>query len=134
MLGPSVPDQSSPGALHPSNLVVGPLRGPDQQLTQKVTKSPDEFDASSEESFLRQQVLSSSNVGGPLLCWFNGGLNYQIEHHLFPRIHHSHYPKIAPIVREFCRERDISYTHFHSIYENLVSTSRYLYQIGHLRS
>lgn len=87
--------------------------------------------ASSEESFLRQQVLSSSNVGGPLLCWFNGGLNYQIEHHLFPRIHHSHYPKIAPIVREFCRERGISYTHFHSIYENLVSTSRYLYQIGH---
>ena len=90
------------------------------------------FNVSSEESFLRQQVLSSSNVGGPLLCWFNGGLNYQIEHHLFPRIHHSHYPKIAPIVREFCRERDISYTHFHSIYENLVSTSRYLYEIGHL--
>ena len=90
-----------------------------------------QFNVSSEESFLRQQVLSSSNVGGPLLCWFNGGLNYQIEHHLFPRMHHSHYPKIAPIVREFCRERDISYTHFHSIYENLVSTSRYLYEIGH---
>ena len=104
-----------------------------QQLTLKVTSSPDEFGASSNESFLRQQVLSSSNVGGPLLCWFNGGLNYQIEHHLFPRMHHSHYPKIAPIVREFCRERDISYTHFHSIYENLVSTSRYLYQMGHLR-
>ena len=88
------------------------------------------FDSLSKETFLRQQVLSSSNVGGPMLCWFNGGLNYQIEHHLFPRMHHSHYPKIAPIVREFCRERGISYRHFHSIYDNLLSTSQYLYQIG----
>jgi fatty acid desaturase (delta-4 desaturase) len=92
------------------------------------------FRSSSQESFLRQQVLSSSNVGGSLLCWLNGGLNYQIEHHLFPRIHHSHYPKIAPIVREFCGERGISYTHFHSIYENLMSTSRHLYQISHTKS
>jgi fatty acid desaturase (delta-4 desaturase) len=80
--------------------------------------------------FLRQQVLSSSNVGGPWLCWLNGGLNYQIEHHLFPRIHHSHYPKIAFIVREFCRERDISYRHFTSIRENLLSTSAHLYDIS----
>jgi len=89
------------------------------------------FTASSKESFLRQQVLSSSNVGGTILCWFNGGLNYQIEHHLFPRMHHSHYPKIAPIVKEFCRERDISYKHFDNIYDNLVSTSQYLYNISH---
>lgn len=35
-----------------------------------------------------------------LLTWYCGGLNYQIEHHLFPGIAHSHYPAIAPIVRE----------------------------------
>lgn len=84
----------------------------------------------SSSSFLRQQVLASSNVGGSFLCWLNGGLNYQIEHHLFPRIHHSHYPKIAFIVREFCRERGISYTHFGSIWENLLSTSAHLYDIS----
>jgi len=91
------------------------------------------FHSSSVETFLSRQVQSSSNVGGPLLCWLNGGLNYQIEHHLFPRMHHSHYPKIAPIVREFCRERGISYTHFDTIYDNLLSTSRYLYKVGNFK-
>ena len=45
------------------------------------------------------KVAASSNVGGWWLCQLNGGLNYQIEHHLFPRMNHCHYPTIAPIVR-----------------------------------
>ena len=49
--------------------------------------------------FLYRQAASSSNVGGSLLCFINGGLNYQIEHHLFPRMSHCHYPLIAPMVR-----------------------------------
>jgi linoleoyl-CoA desaturase len=36
--------------------------------------------------------------GRPLLTWYLGGLNYQIEHHLFPKISHVHYPQLAPIV------------------------------------
>ena len=46
------------------------------------------------------QIATSSNVGGSLLCHLNGGLNYQIEHHLFPRVNHCHYPLIAPVVRQ----------------------------------
>ena len=52
------------------------------------------------------QIATSSNVGGSLLCHLNGGLNYQIEHHLFPRVNHCHYPLIAPVVRQ--AEVDIS--------------------------
>lgn len=85
------------------------------------------YSTDSKESFLYKQVTSSSNVGGKFLCMLNGGLNYQIEHHLFPRIHHSHYPKIAPIVREFCAVKSIPYKHFDSIYDNVLSTSQYLY-------
>ena len=48
---------------------------------------------------LTPQVAASSNVGGWWLCQMHGGLNYQIEHHLFPRMNHCHYPTIAPIVR-----------------------------------
>ena len=92
------------------------------------------YSPSSKESFLYKQVTSSSNVGGPWLCWFNGGLNYQIEHHLFPRIHHSHYPKIAPLVREFCASKSIPYKHFDTIYENVVSTSQYLYNVARTTS
>jgi linoleoyl-CoA desaturase len=44
-----------------------------------------------------------------LLNWYIGGLNYQIEHHLFPQFCHLHYPRIAPIVRATCEEFRIRY-------------------------
>merc|ERR1719267_116729 len=77
-------------------------------------------------SFLRNQVASSSNVGGSWLCLLNGGLNYQIEHHLFPRIQHTHYPKIAPVVRTFCESKGIPYVHFPTIADNVQSTVKHL--------
>jgi fatty acid desaturase (delta-4 desaturase) len=81
-------------------------------------------------NFLRRQVSSSSNVGGPVLCFINGGLNYQIEHHLFPRVSHVHYPTIAPVVREFCVSRGIPYVHFPTVWDNVSSCSRHLYAMG----
>ncbi len=81
-------------------------------------------------SFLRDQVASSSNVGGSWLCMINGGLNYQIEHHLFPRIQHSHYPLIAPVVRKFCKEKNIPYIHFPTILENVSSCVKHLAKMG----
>lgn len=44
-----------------------------------------------------------------LLSWYIGGLNYQIEHHLFPRVAHVHYPAIAPIVRRTAQEFGVPY-------------------------
>jgi len=82
------------------------------------------------ESFLRKQIQSSSNVGGELLCFINGGLNYQIEHHLFPRISHCHYPIIAPYVKAFCDKKNIRYTHFPTILENLHSCLKHLHTMG----
>lgn len=81
-------------------------------------------------SFLYNQVVTSSNVGGAFLCFLNGGLNYQIEHHLFPRIQHSHYPKIAPVVRQYCREKNIPYVHFESVSANLESCVYHLMDMG----
>lgn len=81
-------------------------------------------------TFLYDQAASSSNVGGAGLCFINGGLNYQIEHHLFPRIQHSHYPTIAPVVRQFCKERNIPYVHFPTIYGNFASCVSHLYIMG----
>ena len=83
-----------------------------------------------QNSFLHRQVLSSSNVGGNILCFINGGLNYQIEHHLFPRIQHCHYPTIAPIVREYCRSKGIPYVHFPTIYSNVKSCIEHLCSLG----
>ena len=41
--------------------------------------------------------------------WYLGGLNYQIEHHLFPSVSHIHYPALAPIVEQTCKEHGVSY-------------------------
>ncbi len=60
--------------------------------------------------FLRKQVLTSRNVEG---SWFNdlllGGLNYQIEHHLFPSMPRPHLRRAQPIVAAYCAENGISY-------------------------
>merc|ERR1712118_53169 len=82
------------------------------------------------QSFLYKQASSSSNVGGEFLCFLNGGLNFQIEHHLFPRIQHTHYPMIAPVVREFCLSKGIPYVHFPTISENVQSCLEHLYILG----
>jgi len=78
------------------------------------------------------QITTSSTLGGRVLGFFNGGLNYQIEHHLFPRICHVHYPLIAPIVREVCEKYGVEYKHFPSIWENLSSTLKRVQFLGNL--
>lgn len=92
-----------------------------------------QYDNNSDVGFLRKQVASSSNVGGRWLCFINGGLNYQIEHHLFPRVSHVHYPTIAPFVKEFCLSRGIPYVHFPTIWDNVLSCSRHMYIMGQKR-
>ena len=71
-------------------------------------------------------AASSSNVGGEKLCVLNGGLNYQIEHHLFPRIAHSHYPNISKKVRPFVTAKGGQYIHFDTVWDNLSSVHKYL--------
>lgn len=59
---------------------------------------------------LRRQVLTSRNVrGGPVTDWLLGGLNYQIEHHLFPNMPRPHLRLVQPLVREHCRNLGLPY-------------------------
>jgi fatty acid desaturase len=67
--------------------------------------------ASDQTDFLRRQVLTSRNVrGGWLTDFALGGLNYQIEHHLFPSMPRPSLRRAQPLVAAFCAERDVSYT------------------------
>jgi fatty acid desaturase len=64
----------------------------------------------SKMDFLRRQVLTSRNVcPHPVTDFWYGGLNYQIEHHLFPGMPRNKLRDAQPIVRDFCREHDIGY-------------------------
>ena len=76
------------------------------------------------------QLIASSNVCGWKLSFLNGDLNYQIEHHLFPRIHHGHYPRIAPVVKEFWEEKRIPYTHFDTVSENAAAMVKHIWEMG----
>ena len=60
--------------------------------------------------FLRKQVLTSRNIrGGTFTDLALGGLNYQIEHHLFPNMPSPHLTKAQPIVRDYCAELGVPY-------------------------
>ena len=66
--------------------------------------------ADDEMDFLRKQVLTARNVrGGPVVDFALGGLNYQIEHHLFPSMPRVNLGKAQPIVRQYCLEQGIPY-------------------------
>jgi fatty acid desaturase len=61
--------------------------------------------------FLRRQVLTSRNVrGGWLTDFALGGLNYQIEHHLFPSMPRPNLRRAQALVTAFCADRDVTYT------------------------
>jgi len=61
--------------------------------------------------FFSKQVRTSRNVtGGWWATWLMGGLNYQVEHHLFPNMPRPHLSKARDIVREHCRTLDVPYT------------------------
>ncbi len=66
------------------------------------------------------------------LSWYVGGLNFQVEHHLFPTICHVHYPKIAPIVEQTAREFGIPYLENDTFFTALRSHVGVLKQLGRL--
>jgi fatty acid desaturase len=80
--------------------------------------------------FLRRQVLVSRNIdGGPVTDVVMGGLNYQIEHHLFPSMPRPNLRRAQPIVREFCRENGVAYTQT-SLVGSYRIVVRYLNRVG----
>jgi linoleoyl-CoA desaturase len=68
--------------------------------------------------------------GNPLVSWYLGGLNFQVEHHLFPRVSHLHYPALSRIVEETCQEYGVRYRSQQSVGAALRSHVRWLKRMG----
>src|SRR5581483_6613758 len=80
--------------------------------------------------FLRKQVLTTRNVtGGVVTTWFLGGLNHQIEHHLFPNMPRANLRRAASLVRSHCAGLGLPYA-TESLGECLVLTVRHLRVVG----
>ncbi len=80
--------------------------------------------------FLRRQVLMSRNVrGGPCVDFALGGLNYQIEHHLFPSMPRPNLRLAQPIVRAYCDQHQVTYTEV-GLFESYGIVVDYLNNVG----
>src|SRR5690606_34588087 len=80
--------------------------------------------------FFRRQVLTSRNVrGGPLTDFLLGGLNYQIEHHLFPSMPRPNLRRSQPLVQDFCRERGVAYEQT-TLLRSYAQSLNYLHEVG----
>ena len=65
-----------------------------------------------------------------VVAWLLGGLNFQIEHHLFPRICHINYPALSPLIEATCREFGVKYTEHKSFDAGSASHYRWLRLMG----
>lgn len=78
------------------------------------------------------QINTTSNfaVNNKLVHWYTGGLNHQVEHHLFPRISHVHYPALNKIVKETCAAFQITYNEHPTVMQAVRSHVAHLRHIG----
>jgi len=68
-----------------------------------------------------------------VISWLVGGLNFQVEHHLFPKISHVHYPALSRILRQTCQEFDLPYQEYPRMRTAVASHVALLRQLGRAR-
>ena len=80
----------------------------------------------------QHEVATTANFApqNPLVTWYVGGLNLQIEHHLFPRICHIHYPALSPIVAAACDEFALPYVCYPTVRSAVAAHYRFLKTLG----
>ena len=85
-----------------------------------------------ENNWAVHQLLTTANFANNsrLFSWFVGGLNYQIEHHLFPHICHVHYRHLSPIVKATAEEYNIPYYQHKTFVGALISHFKMLHYLG----
>lgn len=85
-----------------------------------------------ETAWAEHQLKTTSNfaMGNKVVSWFVGGLNYQIEHHLFPRVSHVHYPAISKIVMQKCAEYNLPYNKYDTMSQALASHFKVMKMLG----
>ena len=93
---------------------------------------PQENSSSMEKSWAIHQVETTVDFSrsSKVESWLLGGLNFQIEHHLFPRVCHVNYPAISSVVEQTCREFGVRYREHLTFRAGLASHFRWLRRMG----
>jgi linoleoyl-CoA desaturase len=93
---------------------------------------PDPTTGRMEDEWAIHQIKTTANFAtrNKLVSWLVGGLNFQIEHHLFPKISHIHYPAISKIIKRACQEYGIHYIEYSRVRYAVASHVAFLKQMG----
>jgi linoleoyl-CoA desaturase len=93
---------------------------------------PNDNTGKMDDEWAVHQIKTTANfaTNNKLVSWLVGGLNFQIEHHLFPKISHIHYPAISKIIRQACQEYGITYIEYSRVRYAVASHVAYLKQMG----
>ena len=85
-----------------------------------------------EDEWAVHQIKTTANfaTNNPVVSWLVGGLNFQIEHHLFPKISHVHYPAISKIIKQACQEYGLVYIEYPRVRYAVASHVAFLRQMG----
>lgn len=85
-----------------------------------------------ENEWAIHQLETTANFAtkNKMISWLVGGLNFQIEHHLFPKISHVHYPAISKIIKSTCQEFNVKYIEYKHMRDALVSHATHLKKMG----
>ncbi len=85
-----------------------------------------------ENEWAIHQLETTANFAtrNKLVSWLVGGLNFQIEHHLFPKISHVHYPAISKIIKSTCEEFNVKYIEFKHMRDAIWSHATHLKRMG----
>jgi len=85
-----------------------------------------------EDEWAIHQIKTTANFAtrNKIVSWLVGVLNFQIEHHLFPKISHVHYPAISKIIKKACQDYGIPYIEYPKVRLAVASHVSYLKQLG----
>lgn len=92
--------------------------------------------ARSDNDWFSHQLATTADFAprSPMLTWYLGGLNYQVVHHLFPKVCHLHYPDISAILEQTCVEFELPYYRYPTLLAALGSHYRWLHEMGNAPS
>ena len=119
------------------NIVMGFTLAIVFQLAHVVEDAVFEFtdsenDLKIEEEWAVYQVKATANFAtkNKIISWFVGGLNFQVEHHLFPRVSHIHYRALNKIVKETCMQYNVPYNEFPTMLKAMASHFKMMKEFG----
>ncbi|ETN94868.1 linoleoyl-CoA desaturase [Zhouia amylolytica] len=101
-------------------------------VVEEVETPLPEEDGSIQNTWAIHQLFTTANFStkNKIVNWFTGGLNHQVEHHIFPNISHIHYTNISKIVRETAKEFNLPYNEYRSTRKAIISHFKHLKELG----